>query len=90
LEALKTELTEFKALELTNWRQIALLNVDYEILARAIAKRIELKLPLEINTLRSEGIRVKGRSIGQNAVRLLNDNMEYIEINKIPGIMVLI
>ena len=31
--------------ELTNWRPITLLNVDYKILARAFAKRIELKLP---------------------------------------------
>ena len=32
--------------ELTNWRPITLLNVDYKILARAFTKRIELKLPI--------------------------------------------
>ena len=73
--------------ELTNWRPITLLNVDYKILARAFAKRIELKLPKLIHSDQT-GF-VKGRFIGQN-VRLLNDIMEYTELNKIPGIMVLI
>ena len=73
--------------ELTTWRPITLLNVDYKILARAIAKRIELKLPKLIHSDQT-GF-VKGRFIGQN-VRLLNDIMEYTELNKIPGIMVLI
>ena len=31
--------------EFTNWRPITLLNLDCKILARAFAKRIELKLP---------------------------------------------
>ena len=30
---------------LSNWRPITLLNIDYKILARAIAKRVESKLP---------------------------------------------
>ena len=57
------------------------------ILARAFAKRIELKLPKLIHSAQT-GF-VKGRFIGQN-VRLLNDIMEYTELNKIPGIMALI
>ena len=73
--------------ELTNWRRITLLNVDYKILARVIAKRIELQLPKLIHSDQT-GF-VKGRFIGQN-VRLLNDVMKYTELNKIPGIMVLI
>ena len=73
--------------ELTNWRPITLLNVDYKTLERVIAKRIELKLPKLIHSDQT-GF-VKGRFIGQN-VRLLNDVMEYTELNKIPGIMVLI
>ena len=59
--------------ELTNWRPITLLNVDYKILAKALAKRIELKLPKLIHSDQT-GF-VKGRFIGQN-VRLLNDIME--------------
>ena len=55
-------------LELTNWRPITLLNVDYKILARAFAKRVELKLP---NLTHSDQTGfIKGRFIGQN-VRLL-------------------
>ena len=72
---------------LTNCRPITLLNVDYKILARLIAKRIEPKLPTLIHTDQT-GF-VKGRFIGQN-VRLLNDIMEYTEMNKIPGIMVFV
>ena len=71
--------------ELTNWRPSTLLNVDYKILARAFAKRIELKLRKLIHSEQT-GF-VEGRFIGQN-VRLLNDIMEYTELNKIPGIMV--
>jgi len=73
--------------ELTNWRPMTLLNVDHEILARANAKRIELKLIKLIHSYQT--VIVKGRFIGQNE-RLLNDIMEYTELNKILGIMVLI
>ena len=52
--------------ELTNWRPITLLNVDYKILARAFAKRIELKLPKLIHSDQT-GF-VKGRFIGQGRV----------------------
>ena len=73
--------------ELTNWRPSTLLNVDYKILARAFAKRIELKLRKLIHSEQT-GF-VEGRFIGQD-VRLLNDIMEYTELNKITGIMVFI
>ena len=59
-----------------------MLNVDYKILARAIAKRIEPKLPKLIHSAQI-GF-VKGRYIGEN-VRLLNDLMEFTELNKVPG-----
>ena len=66
---------------------ITLLNVDFKILARLIAKRIEPKLPTLIHTDQT-GF-VKERFIGQN-VRLLIDIMDYTKMNKIPGIMVFI
>ena len=72
---------------LSNWRPITLLNVDYKILARAIAKRIETKMPKLIHSDQT-GF-VKGRYIGQN-VRLLNDLMEFTELNKVPGILLFI
>ena len=70
---------------LSNWRPITLLNVDYKILARAFAKRIQ-KMPKLI--ISDQAGFVKGRYIGQN-VRLLNDLMEFTELNKVPGILFL-
>ena len=64
---------------LNNWRPITLLNADYKILARVIAKRVESKLSKLIHSDQT-GF-VKGRFIGQN-VRLLNDLMEYTELKK--------
>ena len=72
---------------LSNWRPITLLNVDYKILAKVIAKRIEPVLPKLINPDQTGFI--KGRFIGQN-VRLLNDLLEYTDIKKIPGILLFI
>ena len=66
---------------LANLRPITLLNVDYKILAKTIARRIEPTLPTIIQT----GF-IKGRYIGQN-VCLLSDIMEYTDINKLPGIL---
>jgi len=69
---------------LSNWRPITLLNVDYKILAKVIARRIESVLPKLIHSDQTGFI--NGRKIiGQN-VRLLNDLLEYTEVKKIPGI----
>ena len=72
---------------LSNWRPITLFNVDYKILARAIAKRIEPKLPKLIHSDQTGS--VKGRYIGQN-VRLLNDLIEFTESNKVSGLLLFI
>ena len=72
---------------LSNWRPITLLNVDYKILAKAIAERIQPKLPKLIHTDQTGFI--KGRFIGQN-VRLLIDLMEYTDVKKIPGILLFV
>ena len=72
---------------LNSWRPITLLNVDYKILARVIAKQVESKLPKLIHSVQT-GF-VKGRFIGQN-VRLLNDLMEYSKLKKVPGILLFI
>ena len=54
--------------ELTGWRPITLLNVDYKILAKCIAKRIEPFLPKLIHSDQTGFM--KDRFIGQNARRL--------------------
>ena len=54
---------------LNNWRPITLLNLDYKIMSKVIARRIERVLPLLVCSDQS-GF-VKGRYIGQN-VRLLD------------------
>ena len=73
--------------ELSNWRPLTLLNVDYKILAKAIGQRIESKLSSLIDSDQTGFI--KGRFIGQN-FRLLNDIMEYTEAKNLPDILLFI
>ena len=73
--------------EITCWRPITLLNVDYKILARIIATRIEPSLPSLIHSDQTGFI--KGRYIGQN-IRLLDGLMNFTDVNKIPGILLFI
>ena len=57
---------------LENLRPISLLNVDYKILTKAIAKRVEKVLPDIINV--DQTGYVKGRYIGEN-IRLIQDDV---------------
>ena len=58
-----------------NWRPITLLDTDYKITAKALARRIEKVLP---------GI-IKGRYIGEN-IRLISDIMDYTKLQNLPGV----
>ena len=71
-------------LDLSNWRPITLLNVDYKIAAKAIAKRLELVLPDLIHPDQT-GF-VKGRYIGEN-IRLIADVMEATTTHNLTGIL---
>ena len=71
-------------LELSNWRPITLLNVDYKIASKAIASRIKNVLPTLIHSDQSGFM--KDRFIGQN-IRLINDILEQTELQNIPGIL---
>ena len=69
---------------LSNWRPITLLNLDYKIVSKVIAKRLEKVLPLLVCPDQS-GF-VKGRYMGQN-IRLVNDILELPKLQGIPGIL---
>ena len=69
---------------LSNWLPITLLNTDYKIASKVIAKRIECVLPSIIHSDQTSF--VKGRYIGRN-IRLINDIIQQTELQKIPGIL---
>ena len=69
---------------LANWRPITLLNIDYKIASKVIAKRLEKVLTCLINPDQTGFI--KGRYIGQN-IRLINDILEQTKLRNIPGIL---
>ena len=60
--------------ELTNWRPITLLNGDYKIMEKILAKRVKQVLPWLINE--DQKGYVEGRNIG-DAVRLNEDILEH-------------
>ena len=64
---------------LDNLRPISLLNVDYKILTKTLAQRLEKVLPTVINP--DQTGYVKGRFIGEN-VRLIRDIMFFTEHTK--------
>ena len=70
---------------LENLRPISLLNVDYKILTKSIAKRLEKVLPKIINSDQTGYI--KGRFIGEN-VRLIQDVMFHTKQEEKPGIAI--
>ena len=63
--------------ELSNWRPITLLNVDYKIASKAIASRIKNVLPSLIHSDQSGFM--KERFIGQN-IRLINDILDQTKL----------
>ena len=73
--------------ELKTWRPISLLNIDYKILSKALARRMENVLPKLVHSDQT-GF-VNGRYIEQN-ISLLNDIMDYTDIKKLPGIFLFV
>ena len=70
---------------LENLRPISLLNVNYKILTKVIAKRIENVLPTLINP--DQTGYVKGRYIGEN-IRLIYDLIHYTDTANQKGIAI--
>lgn len=67
-----------------NWRPISLLNYDYKILTKVLAKRTDGVLTKLIHEDQSGFI--KGRFIGEN-VRYLSDLIEFAEAEQYPCIL---
>jgi len=68
---------------LDNLRPISLLNTDYKLLTKIIAKRLERVLPKIINP--DQIGYIKNRYIGEN-VRLISEIMMHTEENNMPRI----
>ena len=71
---------------LKNWRPISLINVDVKIASKALAKRLEPILP---SLIHHQTAYIKGRSIF-DAVRTIDDTLEYAKRNNRSGILVTI
>ena len=69
---------------LSNWRPITLLNVDYKIATRALAKRLQVIMTSIINS--DQTGYVKGRYVGEN-VRLIEDVLRYTQKDEIPLVL---
>ena len=70
---------------LENLRPSSLLNVDYKILTKVLAKRLEKVLPNLINA--DQTGYVKGRYIAEN-IRLIQDLMFYTNKENLPGMAI--
>ena len=70
-----------------NWRPISLINVDAKLASKTLAKRLEKVLPEIIHI--NQNAFVKGRTIF-DAVRTIDDLIEYDRYKDIPGILVAI
>ena len=71
--------------KISNWRPISLINVDTKIGSRAIALRLQVTLPSVIHY--NQSAYVKGRTVF-DAIRTIDDVLEYTERYKIDGRMV--
>lgn len=70
---------------MSNWRPITLLNVDYKILTKALAKRLTGVLPILID--QDQLGFLHGRFIGVN-IRNINDAIEYLQTQQQGGMVV--
>lgn len=72
---------------LTNWRPISLLNMDYKILAKVLANRLQKVISKIIHS--NQVGYIKGRYIGDN-IRTMLDILDITKDQTDPGLMVMI
>ena len=72
---------------LKNWRPISLLNCDYKILSKVLARRIRKLLPQIIDNDQTGYI--ENRFIGEN-IRTISDLIHYTSLKNIPGLILLV
>ena len=73
--------------QISNWRPISLINLDTKIGSKAIARRLQEVIPDIVH--HNQNAYVKGKSIF-DAVRAIDDILEFTEREKIQGLMVAI
>ena len=73
---------------LNNLRPISLLNTDYKIASKALAKRLEKVFPNIIRENQTGYIK-KYIYIGEN-IRLIKDVMAFAKLNKLPGVAIFV
>ena len=73
--------------QITNWRPISLINVDAKIGSKAIASRLKAVLPDVIH--HNQNAYLKGKT-AFDAIRSIEDILEFTERNKVQGLMVAI
>lgn len=70
-----------------NWRPISLLNIDYKILTKILANRLQKVIGKLVNN--NQVGYIKGRYIGEN-VREIADLLAYTSLHQVPGRIALI
>jgi exonuclease III len=70
-----------------NWRPISLLNVDYKIIAKALANRLKPILPDIIHM--DQNAYVKNRLIGYN-IRIVDDLIDFCTLVDMDGLLLLL
>ena len=71
--------------DLKNWRPISLLNTDYKLASKVMAKRLKRVLPKIVHSDQTCG--VPGRTIFSN-LAVFRDILDYIEVTNETGILV--
>ncbi|KAJ1167571.1 hypothetical protein NDU88_007960 [Pleurodeles waltl] len=71
--------------DLRNWRPISFLNVDYKLLAKAIANRLKKVIKKIVHPDQTCGI--LGRQIA-DSLALVRDTIEYVKSRKVPMALV--